>query len=144
MEHSPLGRRELRKAPRSRRCSPTCSCTTRSTNGWSGSTRVARSNGTRMTWSPTAAPRSRPECYGLLSLNGSGLGPGAAPGQDEGRVLQRREPPRERGAHQLRLPRLYLPGSPGSWTEGLLRELPPSHELSGEEGEGSADSGLAP
>ena len=73
-----------------------------------------------------------------------GPGPRAAPRQDEDRVLQRREPPRGCGAHQLRLPRLHLPGSPGSWPARVLRELPPGHEHQGEEGERPADQGLAP
>ena len=41
------------------------------------------------------------------------LGSRAASRQDEGRVLQGHAPPRDCGAHQLRLPRLHLSGTPG-------------------------------
>ena len=44
------GRREPRKGPRSPRFSPTSSCTTRSTSGWTGSTPAVHSSATRMTW----------------------------------------------------------------------------------------------
>ena len=40
-------------------------------------------------------------------------GPGAASREDEDRVLQGREPPGGLRAHQLRFPRLHLPGPPG-------------------------------
>src|SRR5690349_15363546 len=65
-------------------------------------------------------------------------------GEDEGCVLQGCEPAWAVGAHQFRLPRLYLPGSPGSGTEWVLCELSSGHQQPGEEGEGSADQGLAP
>jgi RNA-directed DNA polymerase len=44
------GRGEPRKDPRSRRCSPTSSCTMRSTRGWTGTTPAVHSSATRMTW----------------------------------------------------------------------------------------------
>ena len=72
------------------------------------------------------------------------VGFGAAPCEDEGCVLQGREPARAVGAHQFRLPRLYLPGPPGWWTERVLREVSSGHQQPGEEGEGPADQGLAP
>ena len=48
------------------------------------------------------------------------------------------------GAHQLRLSRLHLPGSPGPWPTRLLRELLTSHEPQREEGDRQTDQGLAP
>ena len=48
------GIEEPRRGPRSRRCWPTCSCTTRSTPGWPGSTRASGSSVTPTTWSCTA------------------------------------------------------------------------------------------
>lgn len=45
---------EPRKDPRSRPCWPTCSCTTRSTPGWRGSSRPSGSSGTQTTWWSTA------------------------------------------------------------------------------------------
>jgi RNA-directed DNA polymerase len=72
------------------------------------------------------------------------LGPRAAPREDENRVLQRREPPRRLRAHQLRLPRLHLPGPPGQRAKRLVHRLLPSHQWQGEEGERPADQGLAP
>src|SRR4051794_1112913 len=53
-------RRALLRGLRSRRCSPTCSCTMRSIGGWTGNTRAAPSSATRMTWLSTATPRRRP------------------------------------------------------------------------------------
>ena len=70
-----LGARE--KGPhrvlRSRRCSPTCSCTMRSTSGWTGNTRVRPSSVMRMTWLFTATPRRRPSIFGLHSLSVASL-----------------------------------------------------------------------
>ena len=66
------------------------------------------------------------------------------PDKDEGRVLPGHETPRGLRAHQLRLPRLHLPGSPGQGSAGVLHELLTGHECQGEEGEGQADQGLAP
>ena len=40
----------VRRARRSHRCWPTCSCITRSTPGWPGSSRPSGSSGTAMTW----------------------------------------------------------------------------------------------
>ncbi len=65
-------RRGPHKGLRSRRCSPTSSCTTRSTRGWTGNTPAVRSSATRMTWSSTATPRQRLSICGPHSLNGSG------------------------------------------------------------------------
>ena len=48
------GRRELRKDRRSRRSWRTCSCTSRSTSGWPGTFRAARSSAMPMTLSCTA------------------------------------------------------------------------------------------
>ena len=99
-----------------------------------------------MTSWPIATPRDRPATCGLPSPHGSGpYGRSrTAPRQDQDRVLQGREPAGEGGAHQLRLPRLYLPGPHGSWSERLVRELLTSHEHQGGEGERPADQGLAP
>ena len=47
-------------------------------------------------------------------------------------------------AHQLRLPRLHLPGPPGQGPKRLLRGLLTGHERQGDEGERPADQGLAP
>src|SRR6478609_1014547 len=60
------------QGPRFRPCSPTFSCTTPSICGWPGSSRVVRSNATRMTLLPTATPRNRPSIYWVRSLPGSG------------------------------------------------------------------------
>ena len=46
---SSRGRREPHRVPRSRPFWPTCSCTMRSTCGWTGSSRAARSSATRTT-----------------------------------------------------------------------------------------------
>ena len=62
----------------------------------------------------------------------------------EDRVLQRREPPRELRAHQLRLPRLHLPEPPRSRQEGVLHELLAGHEHGGDQGERPPDPVLAP
>ena len=68
----------------------------------------------------------------------------AAPRQDEGRLLQRRPPPKGLRAHQLRFPRLYLSGPPGQWSTRALRGLLTGHEPNGEEGGRPQDQGLAP
>ena len=54
------------------------------------------------------------------------LGLALHPGQDEDRVLQGHEPPREVGAHQLRLPRLHLPGSSGHGPRGYFVSFSPA------------------
>ena len=80
---------------------------------------------------------------GLDRRSARGTRPRAAPREDEDCVLQRREPPKRLGAHQLRLPRLHLPGSPDPRPEGLVRELLPSHERQSEEGDRPEDQSLA-
>ena len=49
-----------RRGPRSRRCWPTCSCTTRSTRGWPGSIRASGSSVMPTTWSCTVSPNAKP------------------------------------------------------------------------------------
>jgi group II intron reverse transcriptase/maturase len=46
--------------------------------------------------------------------------------------------------HQLRLPRLHLPGSSGPWTPRLLRKLRARDQCQGEEGGRAQGPGLAP
>ena len=48
------------------------------------------------------------------------------------------------GAHQLRFPRLYLPGPSRQGAERLFHWLQPGYQREGEEGERPADQGLAP
>ena len=54
------GTAEPRKGRRSRRCWRICSCTTRSTRGWPGSSRRSSSNATSTTRSCTASASARP------------------------------------------------------------------------------------
>ena len=97
------------------RCSPTCSCTTRSIAGWTGSIPgcpferyaddiVAHCDSEDQAREPAGRHRRAARDPGSR----------AAPREDQDRVLQGREPPGDCGAHQLRLPRLHLPGAPGS------------------------------
>jgi hypothetical protein len=55
-----------------------------------------------------------------------GFGPGAAPGEDEDRVRQRREPPRRLRAHLLRCPRPPLPGPSRPWPGGYFTGFSPA------------------
>lgn len=55
---------------RFRPCWPTCSCTMRSTSGWTGGSRRCRSRGTSMMRWCTVAVRARPGCWSRRSGNG--------------------------------------------------------------------------
>ena len=62
--------------------------------------------------------------WAVLAERLGSLGLELHPDQDEDRVLQGHEPPEGLRAHQLRLPRLHLPGSSGQGPTGVLHELP--------------------
>jgi retron-type reverse transcriptase len=73
--HYPTGRCNSetevpRKGRRSRPCSRTCSCTTRSTPGWPGSIRASSSSGTPTTPWCTASPKHRPSAWWWRSGTG--------------------------------------------------------------------------
>ena len=98
-----------------------------------------------MMWSSTATPSNRPDNCGPASLSGSGLG-GLELHPDKTKIVYCKDTNRrdEAAAHQLRLSRLHLPGSPGPWPTRLLCELLTSHEPQGEAGDRRTDQGLAP
>jgi hypothetical protein len=87
---------------RSRPCWRTCFCITRSTPGWPGGSPPSSSS---------ATPTTR---------------------QDQGRVLQGRQPAWLLGAHVLRVPGVHVPGprSPGSSGE-RVRRVPPGDQQGG-------------
>ena len=97
-----------------------------------------------MTLSLTATARTRPAGCGLPSPRG--LRPwvlSCIPGRRRSRTARTRTAGGLR-AHQLRFPRLHLPGPPGQGTKRLFHRLLPGHQRHGEEGERQADPGLAP
>ena len=99
-----------RKAQRSPRCSPTCSCTMRSIAGCSGSIRTSASSGTAMTWSCTAASEAQaPPGAGTRSRGGWPNAEGCScvprrPALSTARTAPRRGPYRARLIRVLRGP----------------------------------------
>jgi hypothetical protein len=80
------------RARRSRPCWRTCFCITRSTRGWAGSSRRYRSNATPTTaWCTASADAKRSTCAGRSGTGWPRSGCGCIR-QDQGRVLQGRQP----------------------------------------------------
>jgi RNA-directed DNA polymerase len=107
-------------------------CIMRSTGGWTGSSPVRPFE--RYADDVLAHCDSEEQAHaasGCRRRTARDPGSRTAPRQDQDRVLQGREPPRGLRAHQLRFPRLHLPGPPRSGSEGLLRELLARHEHQG-------------
>ena len=102
------GTGEPRKVQRFHPCSRICSCTTRSTSGWRGSSRASRSNATWTTRSCTARQAQALRCWPPAGADGGGRA-GAAPGQDQDRVLQGQQPAWLVRAHVVHVPGVRVP-----------------------------------
>ena len=134
--------RELRKGRRSRRSWRTCSCTTRSIPGWSGSSRAARLSATPTMRSCTARRvRQAEQVLARIAARMSEVGLTASPGQNADRLLQGRSAPGRARAHLVHLPRVRLPGTGGAQQERPdLHRVPACDQPRGAEGQKRSSS----